>query len=61
MGMPVGVVMAVRAVAVLVHGAVMVMVVMVVTTVLGPAAVPFTLLGWKVTRLRGGAEVCAQA
>lgn len=61
MGMPVGVVMAVRAVALLVHGAVMVVMVMVVTTVLGPAAVPLTLLGRKVARLRGGAEVCAQA
>lgn len=59
--MPVGVVVAVRAIALLVHGAVMVMVVMVVTTVLGPAAVPLALLGWKVARLRGGAEVCAQA
>lgn len=61
MGVPVGVVVAVRAVAVLVHGAVMVMVVMVMTAVLSPTAVPFTLLGWKVARLRGGAEVCTQA
>ncbi len=61
MGMPVGVVMAVRAVALLVYGAVVVVVVMVVTTVLGPATVPFALLGWEVARLRGGAEVCAEA
>lgn len=61
MGMPVGVVMAVWAVALLVHGAVMVMVVVVVTTVLGPAAVTLALLRWEVARLRGGAEVCAQA
>lgn len=59
--MPVGVVRAVRAIALFVHGAVMVMVVMVVTAVLGPAAVPLALLGWKVARLRGSAEVCAQA
>lgn len=59
MGMPLGVVMAVWAVALLVHGAVMVMVVVVVTAVLGPAAV--ALLRWEVARLRGGAEVCAQA
>ncbi len=49
MGMPVGVVMAVRAIALLVYRAVMVMVVMVVTTVLGPATVPLALLGWEVT------------
>lgn len=59
--MPVGVVVPVGSVALLVHGAVMVMVVMVVTTVLGPAAVPLALLRWKVARLRGGAKVCAQA
>lgn len=59
--MPLGVVMAVWAVALLVHGAVMVMVVVVVTAVLGPAAVALTLLRWEVARLRGGAEVCAQA
>ena len=58
--MPVGVVVAVGAVTFLVHGAVVMVVVMVVTTVLGPAAVPLTLLGWQVARLRGGAEVCAQ-
>lgn len=61
MGMPVGVVMAVGVIALLVHGAVMVMVVMVVATVLGPAAVSLALLGWKVARLRSGAEVCTQA
>ena len=59
-GVPVGVIVSVRAVALLVHGAVVVMVVMVVTTVLGPAAVPLALLGRKVARLRGRAEVCAQ-
>lgn len=61
MGMPVGVVVAIRAVALLVHGAVMVMVAMVVTTILGAAAVPLTLLGRQVAGLCGGAEVCAQA
>lgn len=60
-GMPVGVVVAFGAVALLVHGAVMMVVVVVVTAVLGPAAVPLALLGWEVARLRGGAEVCAQA
>lgn len=49
MGVPVGVVVAVRAVTVLVHGAMVVMVVVVmVTTVLGPPAVSFALLGRKV-------------
>lgn len=61
LGMPLGVVMAVWAIALLVHGAVMVMVVVVVTAVLGPAAVALALLRWEVARLRGGAEVCAQA
>lgn len=49
MGMPVAVVVAVGTVTLLVHGAVMVMVMMVVTSVLGPAAVPLALFGWKVT------------
>ncbi|KAF3852855.1 hypothetical protein F7725_006210, partial [Dissostichus mawsoni] len=56
LGVPGGVVVSFRAVALLVHGAVMVMVVMVVATVLGPAAVPLALLWRKVARLRGGAE-----
>lgn len=60
-GMPVRIVVSLGAVALLVHGAVMVVVVMVVTTVLGAAAVTLALLWWKVARLRGGAEVCAQA
>lgn len=59
--MPVAVVMAIGSIAFLVQGAVMVMVMVVVTTILGPAPVPFALFGRKVTRLRGGAEVCAQA
>lgn len=59
--MPVRVVVAVGAVALLVHGAVVMMVVVMVTAVLGPAAVPLALLGWQVTRLRGGAQVCAQS
>lgn len=60
LGVPGGVVVSFGAVALLVHGAVVVMVVMVVATVLGPAAVPLALLWRKVARLRGGAEVCAQ-
>lgn len=60
-GMPVGVVVAVVAVPLLVHGAVMMVMVMVVTTVLGPATVPLALLGRQITWLCGGAEVCAQA
>lgn len=46
--MPVGVVMAVRPVAVLVHGAVVVVVVVMVAAVLGPATVPLPLFGWQV-------------
>lgn len=61
LGMPVGVVVAFGPVALLVHGAVVVVVVMVVAAVLGPAAVPLALLGRQVARLCGGAEVCAQA
>lgn len=60
-GMPVRVLVAFRAVPLLVHGAVVMVVVVVVTTVLGPATVPLALLRWQVARLRGGAEVCAQA
>lgn len=60
-GMPVGVVVAVVAVPLLVNRAVMMVMVMVVTTVLGPATVPLALLGWQITWLCGGAEVCAQA
>ena len=57
---PVGVVLAV--VALLVHGAmVVVMVVVVVPAVLGPAPLPLTLLGRQLRRLGGGAEVGAQA
>lgn len=45
---PVWVVVAVGAVALFVHRAVVMVVVMVVTTVLGTATVPLTLLGWQV-------------
>ena len=56
------VVLALRAVSLLVHGGgVVVVVVMVVPTVLGTASLALTLLGRQVARLRGGAQVCAQA
>lgn len=48
-GMPVAVVVAVGTVAFLVHGAVVVVVMVVVATVLGPAAVPLALLRGQVT------------
>lgn len=47
--MPVRVVVAVVAVSLLFHGAVVMVVVMVVATVLGAAAVSFALLRWEVT------------
>ena len=62
-GMPVRVVVPVvpvGTVALLVHGAVVMVVVVVVAAVLGPAAVAVALLGRQVARLRGGAEVRAQ-
>lgn len=49
MWMSVGVVMAVRAITLLVHGAVVMVMVMVVSTILSPAAIPLALLGWQVT------------
>lgn len=49
MGMPVAVVMTIWTVTFLVHGAVVVVVMMVVATVLGPATVPFAILRWSVT------------
>lgn len=60
-GMPVGVIVTVMTVAFLVHRTVMMVMVMVVTTVLGPATIPLTLFGWQVPWLCGGAEVCAKA
>lgn len=48
-GMPVGEVVAVVAVPLLVHRSVMMVMVMVVTTVLGPATVPLALLRWQIT------------
>lgn len=49
MGMPVAVVMTIWTVTFLVHGAVVVVVMMVVATVLGPATVPFAIFWWRVT------------
>ncbi|TNN30262.1 hypothetical protein EYF80_059586 [Liparis tanakae] len=61
LGGPVGVLVPVGPVALLVHGAVVVVVVVVVVpAVLGPAAVPLAFLRREVARLRRGAEVCTQ-
>jgi len=49
MGMPVWVVVTIGAIALLVHGGVMMVMVVVVTTILGAATVALTLLGWQVT------------
>lgn len=48
-------------VALFVHGTMVMVVVMVVAPVLGPAPVTLALLGRQVARLCGGAQVCAQA